>query len=171
VIESRALCKIFDGMTIDVENTSITVQNSLGNQDSLDKFIALSNKKNAQKYPLVFVGLGDVYKEFTGYKYVKTKLYILMITQEELLYKDRSDKVYAPYIEPIYQEVKKRLEVSDYVFPIGEKGEKYPYTDRPNYGIVRGDVGGEKQSESVVTDYVDARIIDLEYKIKTNCIS
>lgn len=94
-----------------------------------------------------------------------------MNTKEELLYKDRSDKVYAPYIEPIYQEVVRLLNTSDFIFPLGEKGEKYPYTDRPNYGIFKGDVGSVKQSESVATDYVDARIIDIEYKILTNCIS
>lgn len=171
MIVERALCKLFDGITISVDGNDVTVQNNMGNQDALDKFIAESDLKQVRKYPLVFVGLGDVYRDYNGYKYSRSKIYILMNTMEGLLYKDRADKTYIKYIEPIYQEVKRILTTKQEVIVIGDLPDKYAYVDRPNFGIVKGDVGTVKQSESVATDYVDARIIDLDFKIKTSCIS
>lgn len=171
MIVERALCSVLDGLTISVDGSDVVVQNNMGNQDALDKFIALSDKRGERKYPLVFVGLGDVYKDYNGYKYSRSKLYILMNTQEELLYKDRADKTYIKYIEPIYQKLVYTLRKSNgYLFVLGDNPDKYSYVDRPNFGIVKGDVGSIKQGESVATDYVDARIIDLELKLKTDCI-
>jgi hypothetical protein len=94
-----------------------------------------------------------------------------MNTQEELLYKDRADKTYIKYIEPIYQKVRQVLSTSREVFVLGELPDKYSYVDRPNFGISKGEVSSKKQSESVVTDYVDARIIEIDFKILSNCIS
>lgn len=170
MIVERALCKIFDGMTIDVDGSPITVLNNMGNQDALDKFIRQSDISGAVKYPLIFVGLGDHYKEFSGYKYSRSKIYLLMNTKEELLYKKRADLTYAKYIEPMYQKVKRTVIENDNIIPIGEKGEKFRYEDRPNYGIVKGEVGSKVQTESVATEYVDARIIDINFKILTSCI-
>lgn len=171
MIIGRAICRLFDGMTISVDGSDVEVKNNFGNQDALDKFIALSDKKQVSKYPLVFYGISEVYKEWNGWKYSDAKIYIMMNTKEELLYKDRSDKVYAKYIEPIYQEVRNILSINPYVQVLGDLQEKFTYEDRPNFGIVKGNVGGDKSKKSVATDYVDARIINIDFRIKTNCIT
>lgn len=171
MIVGNAICRVLDGMTIDVGLNTVTVLNDHDSQDSLDKFIAYKDKNNKQKYPLVFYVTNKVYADEGDWKSVKTDLVILMNTQEPALAKVRAEKVYTPYIEPIYQKVKSTLNAHPYVQVIADRNElKYPYTDRTNYGITTSSVGGKSQKESVVTDYVDARIININLRIKTNCI-
>ena len=170
MIVGRAICELFDGMTILVGVTTVTVKNNMGNQDALDKFIAMSDKKGASKYPLIFY-VTNVVKEFDGWSYCNTDLIIMKNTNKDLLYKDRTDKVYTPYIEPIYNEIKTILNNNAY-FQILEtsKVDRYAYDDRANYGIIKNDVGNKSSTKSVVTDYVDARVIKINFRIKINCI-
>lgn len=171
MIVGRAFCKVIDGMSINVGGSTIVVKNNMGNQDALDKFIALSDSRGEEKYPLVFFGISDVYQESNGWKSMRTKVYIMMNTREELLYKNRTDETYAKYIEPIYKELIRVLRTNPYVQVIGDNiYDKYPYTDVPNFGMSRSDVGSKTSKESVVTDYVDARVIDIDFRIKINCI-
>lgn len=171
MIVGNAICKVLDGMTIEANGSTVTVLTDHDSQDSLDKFIAYKDDVGKTKYPLNFYVTGEVYEDHNGWKSVKTDLVILMDTQEPRLAKVRAEKVYIPYIEPIYQKVKTTLNANPYIEVIADRnGLKYPYVDRTNYGITIGDVGSKKQSESVVTDYVDARIIKINLRIKTNCI-
>ena len=94
----------------------------------------------------------------------------MMNTKPELLYKQRTDLTYITYIEPIYKELRKVINQNPFITLLDENINKFSYTDVPNFGIVKGNVGDKKSSKSVVTDYVDARIIDFNFKIKTNCI-
>lgn len=169
MIIGRALGKILEGETFNINGNTETLKYNYGNQDALDKFIAQSNKSGAKKYPLLFYVVNPV-KEFDGYKYCNTDLIIMMNTKEQLLYKERTDKVYIPYIEPIYQRVVSVLSKNVFFQLLDEKENKFSYTDVPNFGITRGDVGSGKSKQSVVTDYVDARIIKINFRIKTNCI-
>lgn len=169
MIVGNALCKILDGMTINVNGT-ITVQNNMGNQDALDKFIALSNANNAEKYPLLFYVINPV-KQFKAWSYCSTDLIIMINTKEPLLYKDRTAKTYIPYIEPIYQKVRTTLTNNSFFESMESNQEdRFSYTDVPNFGITKSEVGSSKSKKSVVTDYVDARIIKMNFRIKTNCI-
>lgn len=171
MIIGRAICKILDDLTISVDGSDVVVQNNMGNQDALDKFIAKSDENKSRKYPLNFYVINTVPEESNGWKYCETDFIIMMNTKEDLLYKERADKTYIKYIEPIYQAVKLLLNKNQNIEVIASRlGKKYPYSDVPNFGLTEGKVGGKKSEESVVTDYVDARIIKLNFRIKTNCI-
>lgn len=171
MIVGRAICKILDGMTIDVNSSTIAVKNNMGNQDALDKFIATSDKLGADKYPLIFYVINNVTEEHNGWKHCNTDLIIMMNTKEELLYKDRAELTYIPYIEPIYQKVKTLLNSNVNIQAFADtSSKKYPYDDVPNFGITKSEVGSEKSKKSVVTDYVDARVIKINFRINTNCI-
>lgn len=171
MIIGRAICKILDGLTISVDGSDIVVQNNMGNQDALDKFIAKSDEKKSRKFPLNFYVINTVNEESNGWKYCETDLIIMMNTKEDLLYKERADRTYIKYIEPIYQALKRLLNKNQNIEVIASRtGKKYPYTDVPNFGLTESNVGNKKSEESVITDYVDARIIKLNFRIKTNCI-
>lgn len=173
MIIGRAIGRLLDGETFKANNSEcseIAIKYNYGNQDALDKFIAQSNKVQATKYPLVFYVINSV-KDLDGWKYCNTDLIIMMNTKEELLYKNRTDKTYIPYIEPLYNKLKTLL-IKEPYFQILEssKLDRLSYSDVPNFGIVKGSVGNNKSKESVVTDYVDARVIKINFRIKTNCI-
>ena len=170
MIVGSAICKILDGMTIDVDGSAVTVKNNMGNQDALDKFIAASDKLKASKFPLIFYVIAPV-KEFKNWKYCTTDLIIMTNTDSDLLYKDRAAITYVPYIEPIYQKVKETLTEHSFYQSLEPKiNERFSYTDVPNFGITKNDIGTGTSKKSVITDYVDARIIKMNFKINTNCI-
>lgn len=171
MIVGRAVCKLLDNMTITVGSDNVIVKNNMGNQDALDKFIALSDKKGVSKYPLVFYVINNVNQDDGTWKYCDTNLIIMMNTDSNLLYKDRADKTYIPYIEPIYNKIKSVFSNSPYIQVFADlDSKKYPYDDIPNFGITKNEVGSGTSKKSVVTDYVDARVIKLKFRINTNCI-
>ncbi|MCP4984860.1 MAG: hypothetical protein GY928_01985 [Colwellia sp.] len=171
MIIGRALGLVFDGMTLDSPAGTIDVQNNMGNQDALNKFIAESDRKRALKFPLIFYVIAPT-KELGNYRYCDTDLIIMMNTKEQLLYKDRADKTYIDYIEPIYDQVKTLLNQNIYITDLSERIDRYSYTDVPNYGINNESTApvSKVQDKSAITDYVDARIIKLRLKINTNCL-
>ncbi len=176
MIIGRALGHLFDGMTITGTPTGDrAVQNNMGNQDALNKFIALSDKRKEPKYPLIFYVINPTQKK-GNYRYCNTDLIIMMNTKEHFEYKNRTDKTYIDYIEPVYEEVVTTLNKNVFVTDLSEKIDRYSYTDVPNYGI-RNEESNKSvkpvssiQNKSAVTDYVDARIIKLRLKINTNCL-
>lgn len=172
MIIGRAFCKVIDGLTISVDGSDVVVKTDMGNQDALDKFIALGDKVvGFKKYPLIFYVTKPVSEDRNGWQTVNTDVIIMKNTDKDLLYKDRSDKTYATYIDPIYQKLKYTLTVNPYIQVIADTlSKKFTYTDVPNFGITKSEVGSKKSSKSVVTDYVDARIINLKFRIKTKCI-
>ena len=171
MIIGEALRRLFAGMTITVDNVVKNVRYDHGNQDELDKFIRESDKQNVTKYPLVFYVTDKVKIEPSQWRLVNTKLIIMMGTREPYLSQFRTEESYVKHIEPIYTECRQRINQNGFISLLGEKEDKFAYIDRPNYGITEGKVGSEKQKKSVVTDYVDARIIDLNIRIKPNCIN
>lgn len=175
MIIGRALGLVFDGMTIESPVGTVIVQNSLGNQDSLNKFIAKSDLDRSRKFPLIFYIINKT-KKLGNYRYCDTELVIMMNTKESLLYKDRTDKTYIDYIEPVFEKVKETLIKNIFITDLSEKIDRYSYDDIPNYGI-RNEESNKSikpvsavQNKSAVTDYVDARIVKLRLKINTNCI-
>lgn len=167
MIIGRAIGRLLDSNPITVNG--VDCKYNYGNQDALDKFIALSDKKGARKYPLIFYVINDT-KDLNNWKYSNTNIIIMMNTKEELLYKDRTDKTYVAYIEPIYHQLRTIINHSPYITLLGERIDKFSYNDIPNFGITKNEVGSKKSDKSVVTDYVDARIVKMNFKIKTNCI-
>jgi len=171
MIVGRALGYLFDGMTIDVNGKTVTVQNNFGNQDSLDKFIAESNKRNSIKFPLIFYVTAPT-SYVNGKSFVNSELVIMMNTKEYFLHKERTDKTYVDYIDPVYKKVVNTLNRSPYVTSLFKnKMEKYSYVDFPNWGIHQDRQNPHKiNDESIITDYVDARKVNLNIKINTNCL-
>lgn len=166
----RAICNVLDGITITVSGKGdITVLNNMGNQDALNKFIAESDKRKQAKYPLVFYVIAPV-KTVGNYSYTETDLIIMMNTHEPWLYKNRYDMMYKKYIEPVYDEVVKKLKQNLYVSVLGDKMDRFAFVDVPNYGIRVEKPAGKSQEQSTVTDYVDARIVKLKLKVNTNCL-
>lgn len=169
MIIGYALKTLFSGMTISVNSSDVDVQFNYGNKDALDKFIALSDKRNKQKYPLIFYVTNPV-REQNNYKYCDTDIIIMNLSDKTELSTARTEDSYIKYIEPVYQEMTSILTNSGYVFDISDKIDRYSYTDIPNYGIVDAKPPQSKSKESAITDYVDARIVKLRLKINTNCI-
>ena len=171
MIVGRALGLVFDGMSIEVEGSNVAIQNNYGNQDALNKFIAESDKKGSRKYPLVFY-LTAPTEFLNGESYVESHLVIMMNTKEEFLYKERTDKTYINYIDPIYHEIVKTLNRNPYIVSLTKtKRERFNYVDFPNYGIHQDRQNPHKANDqSIVTDYVDARRVNLNIKINTNCL-
>jgi hypothetical protein len=170
MIIGRALGYLFDGMTLTGTPAGTrTVQNNMGNQDALNKFIAESDSREAVKFPLIFYVIAPV-ETIGNYRYCNTDLIIMMNTKESLLYKDRTDKTYVDYIEPVYDKVVTALKQNIYVTDLSEKRERYSYVDVPNYGITEAKPVSKIQDKSAISDYVDARIVKLRLKINTNCL-
>jgi hypothetical protein len=48
---------------------------------------------------------------------------------------------------------------------IGDRRTAITYDDISNYGLSTGDLGSKKSDKSIITDYIDARVINvtLEY--------
>lgn len=168
MIIGRALGRLIDANPIVIENR--TCKYNYGNQDALDKFIAESDRKEESKYPLIFYVTKSV-MDLNGWKYCDTDIILMVNTKEEYLYKRRTDLTYVTYIEPMYQQLRTIIDQNPFVTLLGDKKSKFSYTDVPNFGMTRSNVGEKKSSKSVVTDYVDARIIKVNLKIKTNCIT
>ena len=170
MIIGQALGRLFDGMTVDVSG-AVNVQYTYGDQDHLDKFIALSDKLNEPKYPLVFY-VTNPYTEINGWKVVETDLVILMNTDPEFLAKDRTARTFVKYILPVETEVRRRIDHSGYAFLLGNKWNKWEPHDIPNFALTaRKRLGVETPKKSAVTDIVDARIIkNIKLRIKTDCI-
>lgn len=175
MIIGRALGFVFDGLTIEAPSGTLVVANNMGNQDALNKYIAKSDRDESRKFPLIFYVTGHV-KKLGNYRYCDTDLIIMMNTKEHLLYKDRSDKTYRDYIEPIYEKVKQTLQRNIFITDLSEKIDRYEFDDVPNYGIRNEESNKSSkpaaviQNKSVITDYVDARIVKLRIKINTNCL-
>ncbi len=180
MIIGSALGRLFKGFNVYVDNECVNVQNNYGNQDALDKFIALCDKESVNKFPLLFYVTNPV-KDLGGYKYCDTTLIIMTNTNPNWLSKDRTFNIYDKVIEPIYRKLVTLLSTSQWVSDMSmNKIDRFSYLDVPNFGLLESqgvnaarehnNVGRKKSQASVITDYVDARIVNLKLRIKTNCI-
>lgn len=160
------LGKLFDGMQVN----GSTVQYTYGNKDALDKFIAKSDERRAQKYPLIFYVVNPV-REYNNYKYCDTDIVIMNNSNITDLSNARTEDSFLAYIEPTYRELVSILKTNN--LDDSDRSDKFSYTDIPNYGL-----GGEgkktlsstKSTKSIITDFVDARVVKLKLKININCI-
>lgn len=163
MIIGHALDKVFSNMTIATKDVKYTY----GNKESLDNFIWNSNDRDTNAFPMIFYVTGEV-KTLNGYKYCNTDLVIMSLSNKSNLSNARTEDSFIRYIEPIYNEVVKRLKHNLYIDDMSELKEQYSYVDLPNYGISEGNA---KPKDSKVTAFVDARKVKLRLRIKTNCIN
>lgn len=172
MIIGSALGRLFDGATADlvVNGTAVTrsIQYHYGNQKELNKWILNRNNGNLMKYPLVWYIVSPFYED-GEYKVCKTKILILQSTEIDWFNDTRSVKSYDEIIEPTWVKVKSLLSQSNYIEIIGKPYDKYLIKDEPMFADNLRN-GSTDNTESIALDIVDGRIIDLEIKIKTNCI-
>lgn len=171
MIIGAALGRLFNDLSIRVNNNKVNVQFNYGNQDMLEKFIALSDERQQPKYPLVFYVTSENKITPSGNYHIDTQLVIMAHTNIEFLAKQRTQDVYVDYIDPVYHLLRRTIDRNRQITLLGaNKEDKFSYVDLPNYGVIRGDVGGSKSNQSVVTDFVDARLINFNFRIKPECI-
>tara|TARA_R110000851_G_scaffold186357_1_gene335687 strand:- start:33 stop:584 length:552 start_codon:yes stop_codon:yes gene_type:complete len=183
MIIGEALRRLFNGMTIDLTIDGNTVcrpiQFHYGDHKELTKWILDKNKGNSKKYPLLWYVTAPYVEESTDYKNVKSKLIIFQSTQIDWMNTKRSVKSYDQIIEPVWQKVKKIISSSKYIQVMGELSSKYLIKDEPSYGVNTDDIRlsqtdftnkNKKGTESISLDVVDGRIIEINLRIKTNCI-
>ena len=154
ILGSR-ICALIDGMTIKVDGKDVYVKNNHGQQDALDKFIARCDANSVSKFPLVFYVTNKV-TDLRDRKQCRTSIVIMTNTNPDWLSKSRTAETFEKVIQPIY----------DKLIPVLEKrflivDNDLDYLDKDNYGIIEGGISSKKSKQSVVTDYIDARIINL----------
>jgi hypothetical protein len=165
------LNNLFNGLVVNGQ----AVKYTYGNKDALDKFIALSDKRQAQKYPLIFYVVNPV-REYNGIKYCETDIVIMNNSNISQLSNARTEDSFIAYIEPTYQELVKVLKSNN--LDESDRKDKFSYVDIPNYGITAKEgyandnnrMPKSKSTKSIITDHVDARIVKVKLKININCI-
>lgn len=172
MIIGSALGRVFNDLEVDLtvngSNVIRPIQYHYGNQKELNKWIINRNNGNLMKYPLIWYIVNPFYED-GDYKVCKTKLLILQSTEVDWFNDTRSVKSYDEIIEPTWQKVKKALTDNLYIDIIGKTFDKYLIKDEPMFADNLRN-GSTDNSESIALDIVDGRIIDLEIRIKTNCI-
>jgi len=153
------VCRIVEGMTIELNNNSISVQNNLGKQDALDKFISECDRLNAKKFPLIFYVTSKVQDDGLKLK-CDTNIVIMTNTDMTWLSKKRKSETFDKIINPIYEKLIESINYSKYLSIVNLRDQLF-YEDIANYGIVKGEIGQKKSSKSVASDFIDARKINL----------
>lgn len=183
MIIGEALRRLFDSETIDLcldgNTVSRPIQFHYGDHKELTKWILDKNKGNNKKYPLLWYVTAPYKEHPDGYKNVTSKLIIFQSTQIDWMNTKRSVKSYDEIIEPVWQKIKKLIERNQYITIIGDIPDKYLIKDEPSYGVNTDGIRlsqtdftnkSKKGTESVTLDVVDGRIIEINLRIKTNCI-
>ena len=182
MIIGESFKKLFQGMevtTTDDSGAEITraIKTDYGDQKELLRWIAL-NRGNANKYPLVWYPIADV-KERGDWKIASSSLIIFSDTKLNYMNGERYVNTYSYIIDPVWQLIKNKLEKSNAFTFIGTSSnisDRYVIRDEPNYGVdARSDINdftnkSKKGQESIVTDIVDARLIEFSFEINTTCI-
>lgn len=178
----EAFSRVFDGLTVDltVDGEAVNdwpVKYHYGDQKELVKWIL--DKGNESKYPLIWYVIAP-YQELHGVYYTESSLIILQNTLVDWFNDERFVKSYTEIIEPVWQVVKDRIETNRYIHVEGQTlRDKYDLKDEPNYGVPTDDVRlrqndfttkSTKGDESILPDYVDAKIIKFNFRITPDCI-
>lgn len=180
MIIGEALKRLIDGneieLTIGGNTVCKTINFHYGDQKELVKWI---DDKKSNKYPLVWYVVSPFYDEPSGHKNVKSSLLIFQSTEVHWFNSKRTVKSYDEVIEPVWQKVKTLIERSSYVQVMGDLPTKYRIKDEPSWGVETDGIRlsqtdftnkSKKGTQSVTLDVVDGRIIELNLRIKTNCI-
>lgn len=154
ILGSR-ICALIDGMTINIGSRNIEVKNNHGQQDALDKFIAECDARSVQKFPLVFYVTNKI-TDLRDRKQCRATIVIMTNTNPDWLSKSRTAETFEKVIQPIYDKLIPILE-KEFLIVDGD----LDYLDKDNYGIIEGGISNTTSKKSIVTDYIDARIINL----------
>lgn len=171
MIIGSALGRLFDCMTLKVSGQNVDIRYDYGNQDMLDKFIKSMDGKGIAKFPLVFYVTDKVYKRHNNWKWCRTKLWLFTNTEPIWLAKKRTIETYDNLLNPLYDVVVSKLECEHYFQNMDPVPQQYRDYDIPNIGIVDNKIGGKTSDKSIGNDFIDAKAIDLNFRINTNCIN
>lgn len=183
MIIGEALRRLLDGDSIDLNIDGNTINRPIqfhyGDHKELIKWIKDRDSGNLKKYPLIWYITAPYFEENDDYKRVKTNLLILQSTKIEWLNTKRTVKSYDEIIEPVWHYLKSKIERNKFITVLGDLKNKYRIKDEPSYGVNTDGIRlsqtdftnkSSKGNESITLDVVDGRIIELELRIKTNCI-
>lgn len=167
MIIGNKICELAEGMTIDVDGNTIEVKNTFGDQEALDKFIKEFDKRSLDKFPLIFVLIAKTIGEKMYSS--KRQIVIMASTNANWLSKDRTANRFVKVIDPIYKKLIPIIDKDKQLKIVGDFKTRVEYTDKPNYGVSDSGISKKKSKESTITDYIDARLIDLEIEYRPNC--
>lgn len=187
MIIGESLRRLFSDLTYDYvdsqgQTQTEAVQFHYGDHKELVKWLKLSDSERLPKYPLLWYVISPYTDEDNGYKRVKSRLIILHTfrDREEQLNNLISQYTYDGVIGPVWDNVKAKLSsVPAFLQVLGKTSEKYVIKDEPNYGVKADGIRTSQTDftqtqtqgdQSISIDIVDGRIIELEFRIKTNCI-
>lgn len=136
----------------------------------------------AIKYPLLWYVTSNYQDEENDFKRCKSRFIILFSFKDMAQYPwfnhVKSKKTYDAVIEPVWESVRSLLVSKPYGLQVlGDRNRRYNIKDEPNYGVTSdGTRTGQdfaktnNTDESITLDWVDGRVIELDFRINTKCI-
>ena len=172
MIISSEICKLVDGMTITVTDSNgnpktIAVQNNMDDQEALEKFIQALDERSLDKFPMIFVVNGKNTGESTHES--KRQIVIMAETNPDLLSKARNAETYVKVIHPIFEKLISAIDRSKTLTIVGDRKKRVEFVDRSNYGVVNGSLSKKKSNKSTVSEFVDARIVEMTIRYNASC--
>lgn len=167
-----ALAKVFENLTINVNNQDVSVKFHFGDQKEFNKWQFEQMRYQVQKYPLIWLAPQGNYKTQKNKTIdVESELILFMGTEQNYNNTERYAHNYLTYLKPLTELVENVLSRHPYILlqesPIN-------YFDEPNFGANNdayfGDSSKKKDPKSITIDIVDARILKIKLNINTNCI-
>ena len=155
MIFGSALKKVFKDLTIN----GYTVQNSYGKISDLDLFISESDNLEVKKYPLLWWVTSSV-EDQSNYFRCSSKLVIMVNTNISWLSEKRKINSFDNFIHPLYKKAIELIQKSDLKIH-GDRKSRFIYQDIVNYGLGSRSLGSKYSDKSIVTDYIDARVINM----------
>lgn len=183
MIIGEALRIIFKGLSVsyEYENQNVTkeVRFHHGSQIELNKWFAHQQNNNFEALPLIWY-VRDKYTDHNGYKRTYARLILFTSTEPDWFNDERAYESYAKVLEPIFEQVQQRLSNSKFINVFGALNKKYDVLDEPDYGVgldTSSRLSGsdfntttKKGQKGITISRVDAKIIDFDLEINTNCI-
>lgn len=187
MINGAAIGRLLEGKTVDLVingvNKTVDIQYGYGDHEELVRQTLSKSKDNKVKYPLVWYVTNQYFEEPNGFNNVKTRLVILHSFKDwKVQYNwfnfTKATKSYEAVIDPVWKAVKREIELNGYIQALGDLPTKYVIKDEPNFGVKTESTDASKEfaktqkqgEKSITIDMVDGRIIELNLRIKTNCI-
>lgn len=194
MIIGEAFKRLFDGLSVPVtiylsDDETQTIEQSIqfhyGDHKELIKWSLQMDEEQAVKYPLLWYVVAPYQEDSVGYKVCRSQFIILHSFKDMAQYSwfnnVKSLKSYDAVIEPVWQKVKSLLSSNPAALQIlGNINNRYNIKDEPNYGVKTDGVRtsqsdfttkNKQGDQSITTDFVDGRIIELKFRINTKlCI-
>ena len=185
MIIGNAIGNVMDSFTVDltVDGTAVPnreVNYHYGDHKELIKWINSKDRANSAKYPLIWYVIAP-FVEHNGIYYAQSQLLILQNTEVRWFNDERFVKTYSEIIDPVYRAMRLRIEQNPYMSIIGSpQKDQWKLKDEPSYGVQTNNVRlgqndfvskSTKHEQSGSLDFVDARIININFRIEPDCIN